>query len=711
MAFKSYTRRSSAIIGAKRAGVAEDQVYKNGDVWGFDEPAANATRLPRLRGAAATSSSGADRIVEAVHASTLSLEVAMYQNVKSLNDNLGGLLTDIRDILTVQNSTAAKNAQADKLRKLEDDREANNKIRGKSAFSGILPGLRDSAKGLFDILKMLSVPFIVGALAKLEETTQFIDKTREKVSKWAGKAQGFLDDLASLPMFKDNIIGKGLRNAFPILGAFSIFALWNPKLATKGVKGLWNAVSWLGKNPNLTGAAEAGAKATGVLGKVGRVAGKIAIPVTIVTTLWETIVGAIDGWKKDGAFGAFEGIVNGLVHGLIGGLIDTVSQGIGWILEQFGVDAERFKNFSFAKFLDDFGSNLGVFMSSSFDKIGELFDSYLQGIKDIWNSDQSLANTIIDLVKYPFQYIADLWKREFGGLSALDAFKKMLAIATGNHAALRAVMSASEPPKAPVQVIDAMETPPPTRNPMPPVQAVISPQPSITGMLTGTSSERLEAEARKKGLTDAQIAYTYETDRLIGAPRGATLAQLKQESRFDNTARSPTGALGISQFTNIGVDDVLFGRAAANDAERAQRAAAKQSLYGNTDKGLEFQRALLLKMQKRSGDNWQGVMRNYNGDKSIERNGMQARDNYIARIRGFLQEDGKAVSTTPIPKPNTGAALKTATEQAAAAKAPPVVAPVIAPINNARTSVSNVQQNQLPNLAAATPVEFAPHVS
>lgn len=701
--FKAYTRKSSAVAGAKRAGLDEAAVMQQEGVWGFHIPEHVAVaKLPRLNSSASSKAQGesTDRVVEAIHQSSLSVDVAIAQSAAAVANHIGGLLGDIRDLLSDQNSIAVRTAQADKLNQLEEDREKKNIKNSASNGFSFLPGLKDSTKGLFDMVKMMSLPFIIGALTEIDKAFDVIGGAKDKISKWAGNAQRFLDVAAELPIFKDNVLGAGIRNLFPILGAVGLFAAWKPDLAVKGIQGLFKAISFLGKNPSLGGAAGVG-EAGGMLSKLSRVVGKIAIPITIVTSLYESITSAFTGWQRDGAFGAFEGLVDGLVHGLIGGLIDTLSSGIGWMLDKFGVDAQRFKDFSFANFLDAFGTNLGVALFDVVDDIKSVLSEAVQGFKDLWNADTTIFAKIMDMVTYPFKFLFDKFKQEFGGLSPLDAFKKMLAYATGNHAALRAVMSASEPAPGTAAA-------PPAIQQWPTVQAVISPQPSVTGLLTGTSSDRLEAQARKAGLSQAQIDYSYETDRLIGAPKGASLAQLKQESSFRNDARSPTGAVGISQFTNVGVDDVLFGRKAANEAERAQRAAAKQSLVGNTDKGLEYQRALLQKIQGRSGDNWQSVMRSYNGDVKLESNGMQARDNYIARIKGYLTNDDATAKQRAV----TGERLSNATEQASDAKnkASGGGAAVIAPVNNSRTNVSNVTQNHLPNLNASTPVEFAPFV-
>ena len=74
---------------------------------------------------------------------------------------------------------------------------------------------------------------------------------------------------------------------------------------------------------------------------------KIFFWVGIVMGIFDTVTGAIDGFKKDGVLGGIKGGITGLINGVFLSFFDLVKDGISWILEAVG-----FKDA--AKFLDSF---------------------------------------------------------------------------------------------------------------------------------------------------------------------------------------------------------------------------------------------------------------------------------------------------------------------------------------------------------------------
>jgi len=160
----------------------------------------------------------------------------------------------------------------------------------------------------------------------------------------------------------------------------------------------------------------------------------------------------------------------------------------------------------------------------------------------------------------------------------------------------------------------------------------------------GSNTGSLIAEAKAAGLTDAQIAYTMETDRLVGAPAGTTLAQVKTESGFRRDARSPTGAVGLTQFTTTAIDDNLFGRAARTAAERRQREENRARMSSDPDFALSQQRQLLqtnLRRRQQSGrdTSYTAIYGDY-GDQAI-------RDQYVARIESNRGASVPSLAITP----------------------------------------------------------------
>lgn len=94
---------------------------------------------------------------------------------------------------------------------------------------------------------------------------------------------------------------------------------------------------------------------------LGRIIGKIAVPIQIIMSIFDTVTGALDGWNKteggviDKLFGAIKGGLTGLLNGLFGGLLDLVKDMLSWVLDFFGFKdaAAWLDSFSFSKIIED----------------------------------------------------------------------------------------------------------------------------------------------------------------------------------------------------------------------------------------------------------------------------------------------------------------------------------------------------------------------
>jgi uncharacterized protein YggT (Ycf19 family) len=76
--------------------------------------------------------------------------------------------------------------------------------------------------------------------------------------------------------------------------------------------------------------------------------------------IFDTVSGAIDGFKKEGVLGAIQGGITGLINGVFMSFFDLVKDGISWILSAIGFDDA-------AKFLDSF--SFSDLFASLMDKI------------------------------------------------------------------------------------------------------------------------------------------------------------------------------------------------------------------------------------------------------------------------------------------------------------------------------------------------------
>jgi hypothetical protein len=116
----------------------------------------------------------------------------------------------------------------------------------------------------------------------------------------------------------------------------------------------------------------------------GAILGKLAYPLQIIMSIWDTVKGALDGWNNTEGdfiakfFGAMKGALSGLLNGLIGGLLDLLKDGLSWILEALGFDKA-------AKILDSFS-------------FSDLITKVVGGFYDMV---EGLVRWVIDLFKNP----------------------------------------------------------------------------------------------------------------------------------------------------------------------------------------------------------------------------------------------------------------------------------------------------------------------
>lgn len=141
--------------------------------------------------------------------------------------------------------------------------------------------------------------------------------------------------------------------------------------------------------------------------KLGSLIGKIAIPLQVIMSIWDTVTGALDGWNKtEGSFldkliGAVKGGLTGLLNGLVGGLLDLLKDGLSFVLDFFG-----FKDA--AAWLDSFSFT----------------DVITKGISNVIDS---IVGFFKDMVNGPLQIIESIKALVQGKMDWSDFFKNILA--------------------------------------------------------------------------------------------------------------------------------------------------------------------------------------------------------------------------------------------------------------------------------------------
>ena len=147
----------------------------------------------------------------------------------------------------------------------------------------------------------------------------------------------------------------------------------------------------------------------GFFKSLGAILGKLAVPLQVIMSVFDTVSGALDGWNKtEGTFmdkltGAIKGGLTGLLNGLIGGLLDLLKDGLSFILGFFGMKdaAAWLDSFSFTDIITK-----GV--GAAIDGMIQMFKDMLAAPLAIFQSAKDLAAGKIDWGTFFKQALAGL---------------------------------------------------------------------------------------------------------------------------------------------------------------------------------------------------------------------------------------------------------------------------------------------------------------
>lgn len=287
----------------------------------------------------------------------------------------------------------------------------------KNAIAGVQKSIASFMAGVsmqFDLLKASFMEKLNKILAPLEGAFKNVaSKFEEFKAMFSGESRigkaitGFIETFKSwfapiedgAKLIKEGATGtskymKWFIDLFEtVKGFFSKGVEFVSGIATK-VGGFFSAVSEWG----------------GTLAKVFKGAmaifEKIALPLTVIMAVWDTVKGAIEGFEKEGIVGAFSGAIKGLIESLITGPIDMLKGAISWILDAFGFEKA-------AQFLDSFNLTdmMKGFVDAIFhpiDTVKALFEKLMTtleniGIPEITLLDNKLTGKVTVGPFYPFK--------------------------------------------------------------------------------------------------------------------------------------------------------------------------------------------------------------------------------------------------------------------------------------------------------------------
>ncbi|MBU9376292.1 transglycosylase SLT domain-containing protein [Burkholderia multivorans] len=141
--------------------------------------------------------------------------------------------------------------------------------------------------------------------------------------------------------------------------------------------------------------------------------------------------------------------------------------------------------------------------------------------------------------------------------------------------------------------------------------------------------------------TQDQLDKLAENDRAIGAPLGASAAQIWQESRNNPNAVSPKGALGYAQVM-------------PKTLAKVETALGRRLDPTNFDDSLQIQRYIMTQNMQRFG-NYNDALRAYNSGWDPEKWNNDETNAYVSAITG---EDGVSASGRPFVASGTGKGMQ-----------------------------------------------------
>jgi hypothetical protein len=275
--------------------------------------------------------------------------------------------------------------------------------------------IRTALTSLFNTVKLIGQSAV--ALVRESAIAKSITNTISQIAKSWHKFTGALRAIGDMirPLFgaadEGLTIGRRLARMFPNIAKFftsigDIFGVF--------AQGFKTGIS-IGK-----GIARAIPKLFGVLKALAK-------PFVFVMAAFESIMGAIKGYKEGGVLGAVKGAISGFLIGLVGGLVDLVKDIVSWIANKLGFEnfSKLLDSFSFSQLLKDgvdaiFDTVIYAFdwfkSIFSFEKFSKAFENF--GLAGIWST---LAGGILDTLKGAVSWIATMFGA-FDLAVALDNF-------------------------------------------------------------------------------------------------------------------------------------------------------------------------------------------------------------------------------------------------------------------------------------------------
>jgi hypothetical protein len=176
-----------------------------------------------------------------------------------------------------------------------------------------------------------------------------------------------------------------------------------------------------------------GSKVSGI----AKVVGKVFVPIAILTTAWDTIKGALDGFAEDGILGGLQGAIDGFFTSLVTVPLDMVKNAAAWLLEKVGLispeTAEGVKDFSITEMFKSITDALFGIIGDAVDWIKDLFSFDPERMPSFGDF---LSKTILlpyTLLQKAVGYIAGLFgfDEESEAIKSFNIGEEIMKVVTG----------------------------------------------------------------------------------------------------------------------------------------------------------------------------------------------------------------------------------------------------------------------------------------
>ena len=382
--------------------------------------------------------------IDKVDADITALEEANTENSKELRDLFGKVLAVLSND---ESSVKARSLAEKQLEQLQSMTETEEENREKQAVAEdqsnflerIAVGIDDLATSFDKFADGAKKGLgLFGALAALfllftdpEKLFKAVKWAIEKVFGIVRAIEAFFtgDMETAMIGFKENwdAIALIVGGTLLLFGGKIIRVISG---VVRGIKGFFTSISNIGKSIKSAG---------GILKFIGNLFKRIFIPLFIISTAVQTIMGIIDGFQEEGIIGGIKGGLVALFDALIGWPLNLLKDGVAWILSALGFEkaAEALNAFDFTTMFSDYVDWVSGLLGTAFTWVKEKFSSVITWFSSFvdntvstvkewfsnllsWTRESEEGNWIMDKINALVEKVKDFFTQIFDFLPNID---------------------------------------------------------------------------------------------------------------------------------------------------------------------------------------------------------------------------------------------------------------------------------------------------